>query len=130
MSRSVVATAATLPGRLVIRTTTPGNEDRQFPPAGPGNSMTAQPARNDVPSIVQQLQFGGLPPTKRPQVEALPAEVPPSLCMRRLSTWAAKIDVVVIANNVDVPMVDDDVLPVPYVGIAPDHKAMSCQSAR
>lgn len=58
---------------------------------------------------------------KRPEVDVLPAMKAESFLVRRKSAQEAKLNIVVVAGNVGVGMVENAMLPVPHIGAAADH---------
>src|SRR6266508_1393586 len=95
-----------------------GNEDYQLPTRGARERLVTDPAADELAEIINKLPLDGQQPVERPEVEMLPPVIPPPLLMRRQPGEEAEVDVGVMAGDIDVCVMEDDVLPAPQVGAA------------
>ena len=95
------------------------NENHQFPPRWPWESVLFDPTANDPFEIINKLHLACQQPVERPEVEMLPSVNREPLTMRRQTNNNADIDIGVVTGDVDIPMMDDGVFPKPGVGTDP-----------
>ena len=94
------------------------NEDDQLPTRGARERLVTDPAADELAEIIHKLPLDGQQPVERPEVEMLPAVIPPPLLMRRQPAEQAEVDVGVMTGDIDVCVMEHDVLPAPQVGAA------------
>src|SRR2546423_915318 len=75
--------------------------------------VPADPARGDVAKIVEEMPFDGEKSVEHPEINSLEAMETEPLLLRRKPPEESNIDVVVMAIDVRIGVVDGIVLPIP-----------------
>lgn len=97
------------------------NEDDEVPPFGSRIAILADLAGDIGMKVVEKVPFVKHKTVERPEVEMLPAVEAVAFLVRREPAEEAKLDVVIVAGDIGVGVVEDTMLPVPHVGAAADH---------
>lgn len=96
------------------------DEDDQIPALGAGVTVLADLAGDVRLEVVEQMPLKQNKPIERPKVDVLPAmEAEPFLVWRKPAE-EAELNIVVVAGDVGVSVMEDTMLPVPHVAAAPD----------
>src|SRR5882724_10358090 len=98
-----------------------GHQEDEVPPGGAADSVAADSAGNEPSEIVDEVPPDREKAVKRPEVEVLPSVKSEPALMWRDPAEDAEVDVAVVAGDIDIRVMDDDVLPAPEVRAAPDH---------
>src|SRR6266852_5061547 len=97
-----------------------GSEDHELPTPRAREWLVTDPAADELPEIIDELPLDGQHPVERPQVQVLPpVKREPSL-MRCQPGENAEVNVGVMAGDIDVRVMEDNVLPAPEVGTPPN----------
>src|SRR5690349_24551471 len=91
------------------------DKPEEFRPFWPRHSCASDPTEDYVTEIIVEMPLDDVQSVERPQIEMLPAMESESLLMWRQSPKNRNINICVMACDIYVRMMYDDVFPVPYV---------------
>src|SRR3989441_31343 len=97
-----------------------GDEDHQLPALRARDRLVADATADELSEIVKKLPLDGQQSVERPEVEVLPPVIRETPLMRSQPGEETEIDVGVMACDIDIGVMQDDVLPPPQVGAPAD----------
>ena len=97
-----------------------GDEDHQLPALRARERLVADATADELSEIIKKLPLDGQQSVKRPEVEVLPPVIRETPLMRSQPGEETEIDVGVMARDIDIRVMQDDVLPPPQVGAPAD----------
>ncbi len=97
-----------------------GDEDHQLPALRARDRLVADATADELSEIVEKLPLDGQQSVEGPEVEVLPPVIRETPLMRSQPGEETEIDVGVMARDIDIRVMQDDVLPPPQVGAPAD----------